>query len=178
MLSAAGRPNIVVGSPPEFKGEADIWAPEELLVGSLNTCMMLTFLTLAQAQGVTPVGYESEAEGLLENVEGKYHITEVVVRPRVTLKSDAELEPARKTMENVEAHCFIANSINARVNAHPRVCRCSLTKVRTSSHQENALCLENALSRSAEIGAHSASTPRQTLRDSRNAAAMTNMSRG
>ena len=75
MLSAAGRPNIVVGSPPEFKGERHIWAPEELLVGSLNTCMMLTFLTLAQAQGLTPVGYESEAEGLLENVEGRYHIT-------------------------------------------------------------------------------------------------------
>ncbi len=81
MLSAVGRPNIVVGSPPEFKGEPDVWAPEELLVGSLNTCMMLTFLTLAQARGLTPVGYESEAEGLLENVEGKHHITEVTVRP-------------------------------------------------------------------------------------------------
>jgi organic hydroperoxide reductase OsmC/OhrA len=89
-------------SPPEFKGEPNIWAPEELLVGSLNTCMMLTFLTLAQAQGLTPVGYESEAEGLLENVEGKYHITEVTVRPRVTLKSETELEPARKSMESVE----------------------------------------------------------------------------
>ena len=81
MLSAVGRPNIVVGSPPEFKGEPDVWAPEELLVGSLNMCMMLTFLTLAQARGLTPVGYESEAEGLLENVEGKHHITEVTVRP-------------------------------------------------------------------------------------------------
>jgi organic hydroperoxide reductase OsmC/OhrA len=118
-LLAAGRPNIVVGSPPEFKGEPGIWAPEELLVGSLNTCMMLTFLTLAQAQGLIPTGYESEAEGLLENVEGKYHITEVTVRPRVTLKSEAELEPARKTMESVEAHCFIANSINARVRLTP-----------------------------------------------------------
>ena len=119
MLSAAGRPNIVVGSPPEFKGEPDIWAPEELLVGSLNTCMMLTFLTLAQAKDLIPVGYESEAEGLLENVEGKYHITEVTVRPRVALNSEAELEPARKTMESVEAHCFIANSINARVTLTP-----------------------------------------------------------
>src|SRR5260370_39755457 len=115
MLSAAGRPNIIVGSPPEFKGEPGVWAPEELLVGPLKTCMMLTFLTLAQARGLTPVGYESEAEGLLENVEGKYHITEATVRPRVPLKREAELEPARKTMESVEAHCFIANSINARV---------------------------------------------------------------
>jgi organic hydroperoxide reductase OsmC/OhrA len=119
MLSAAGRPNIVVGSPPEFNGEPDIWAPEELLVGSLNTCMMLTFLTLARAQGLTPVGYESEAEGLLENVEGKYHITEVTVRPSVTLKSEVELEPARKAMESIEAYCFIANSINARVTLIP-----------------------------------------------------------
>ncbi|HEY2528200.1 MAG TPA: hypothetical protein VGJ20_09680, partial [Xanthobacteraceae bacterium] len=80
-LSASGKPNIAVGSPPEFKGEPDIWAPEELLVGSVNTCMMLTFLTLAQAKGQTPVRYESEAEGLLENIEGKYWITEIMVRP-------------------------------------------------------------------------------------------------
>jgi organic hydroperoxide reductase OsmC/OhrA len=119
MLSAAGRPNIVVGSPPEFKGEPDIWAPEELLVGSLNTCLMLTFLTLAQAQGLIPAGYESEADGLLENVEGKFHITEVTVHPRVTLKSEAELGLARKTMESVEAHCFIASSINARLTLTP-----------------------------------------------------------
>ncbi|MGC2316851.1 MAG: hypothetical protein WA615_10185 [Bradyrhizobium sp.] len=63
MLSAAGRPNIVVGSPPEFKGEPDIWAPEELLVGSLNTCMMLTFLTLAQAQGLTPKASSRTSRG-------------------------------------------------------------------------------------------------------------------
>src|SRR5262249_15308908 len=58
-LAAEGRPNILVGSPPEFKGEGNVWAPEELLVGSVNTCMMLTFLSLAQARGFTPVGYES-----------------------------------------------------------------------------------------------------------------------
>src|SRR5260221_4060312 len=100
-LAAAGRPDIVVGSPPEFKGEAGIWAPEELLVGSLNTCMMLTFLTLGQAQGLIPVGYESEAETLLENVEEKNHIIEVTVPPRVTLMTEAELEPARETFASV-----------------------------------------------------------------------------
>jgi organic hydroperoxide reductase OsmC/OhrA len=115
ILSAPGKPNIVVGSPPEFKGEPDIWAPEELLVASVNTCMMLTFLTLAQAKGLTPVGYESDAEGLLENVEGKYRITEVTVRPRVSLKSQSELQRAREIMEGVEAQCFISNSIKSKV---------------------------------------------------------------
>ena len=114
-LLALGKPNIVVGSPPEFKGEPDIWAPEELLVGSVNTCLMLTFLTLAQAGGLTPVGYESEAEGLLENIEGKYRITEVTVRPRVSLKGEADLECAREIMESVEAQCFISNSIKSTI---------------------------------------------------------------
>src|SRR5215472_14295496 len=48
LISAVEKPNIVVGSPPEFKGEPDVWTPEELLVGSLNTCIMLTFLSIAQ----------------------------------------------------------------------------------------------------------------------------------
>src|SRR5437879_1022673 len=56
-LSASGKSHIVVGSPPEFKGQPDVWAPEELLVGTVNTCMMLTFLPLAQAKGLVPVGY-------------------------------------------------------------------------------------------------------------------------
>jgi organic hydroperoxide reductase OsmC/OhrA len=119
VLSASGKPNIAIGSPPEFKGEPDNWAPEELLVASLNTCMMLTFLTLAQAQGLSPVGYETDAEGLLENVDGKYRMTTVTVQPRVTVKSPAELEQARKVMAAVEGHCFIANSINARVTLTP-----------------------------------------------------------
>jgi len=114
-LSAAGKSHVDVGSPPEFKGQADVWAPEELLVGSVNTCLMLTFITLAQMKKLVPAGYESEAEGLLENVDGKYRITEVDVRPRVTLNSASDLELARAIMEGVEAECFISNSIKAKV---------------------------------------------------------------
>jgi organic hydroperoxide reductase OsmC/OhrA len=114
-LSAPEKPQIAVGSPPEFRGRPDVWAPEELLVGSLNTCMMLTFFTLAGVKKLVPAGYESEAEGLLENVEGKYRITEVAVRPRVTLSDAADVERAREIMGNVEAECFISNSIKAKV---------------------------------------------------------------
>jgi len=85
-------------------------------VGAVNTWMMLTFLTLAQAKGLTPVRYESEAEGQLENIEGKYRITEVMVRPCVSLKDKAELDRARQIMESVEAQCFISNSIKAKVS--------------------------------------------------------------
>jgi len=114
-LSGVEKPNIVVGSPPEFKGEPDVWAPEELLVGSVNTCIMLTFLSLAQARGLTPAAYESEAEGLLENVEGKFRITEVTVRPNITVEGETEIERAREIMERAEGECFISNSVKSKV---------------------------------------------------------------
>ena len=118
-LSAAGRPDVTVGSPPEFKGDGDVWSPEELLIGSLNTCLLLTFLTLAQARGLQPVAYESEADGLVENIEGKYQVSQITVRPRVTLATNADLELARTVMERVEPQCFISNSLKSKVTLSP-----------------------------------------------------------
>jgi organic hydroperoxide reductase OsmC/OhrA len=120
-LSINGKPELEVGSPPEFKGEPGIWSPEELLVGALNACMMLTFLTLSQSKGVQLVGYESAAEGLLENVDGKYQITQVVVQPSVVLRTQADLEAARTIMGEVERNCFISNSIKAEVKLAPQL---------------------------------------------------------
>ena len=117
---APGKPEMEIGSPPEFKGEPGVWSPEELLVGALNACLMLTFLSLAQSKGVQFAAYESAAEGLLENVDGKYRITEVGVRPSVVLKSQADLEAARTIMNEVEKNCFISNSITAEVKLVPQ----------------------------------------------------------
>lgn len=120
VTSSLGKPNVEVGSPPEFKGETGIWTPEDLFVGALNACLMLTFLALTHSQGVGIVAYESNAEGLLENVEGKYRLTEVTVEPRVALESRADLEAARAIMERVEANCFISNSITTKVRLSPQ----------------------------------------------------------
>src|SRR5207249_4942556 len=118
--SAPGKPEMNIGSPPEFRGEPGIWCPEELLVAALNACLMLTFLSMAQSKGLDFVGYESGAEGLLENVDGKYRITEVSVQPSLVLKSQADLEAARAIMDGVEENCFISNSIRAKVKLAPQ----------------------------------------------------------
>ncbi len=121
ILSAKEKRNIIVGSPPEFRGRPDNWAPEELLVGSVNTCILLTFLTLAQGRGFIPADYESEADGLLENVDGKFLMTEVTVRPRITVKNEADVEPIREAIESAESRCFMSNSVKAKVTVIPEV---------------------------------------------------------
>ena len=113
--SAPGKPDIEIGSPPEFKGEAGVWAPEEMLVAALNACMMLTFVSFAQSKRLAFVAYESTAEGLLENVDGKYRIVEVSVRPTLVLRTEADIATARTIMAEVKENCFISNSITADV---------------------------------------------------------------
>ena len=119
-ISALGKPEVDIGSPPEFRGDPGVWSPEELLVASLNACLMLTFVSMAQSKGVDFMAYESEAEGLLENVDGKYRITKIRVQPSLTLKSDADVEVARTIMDKVEESCFISNSITSNVELTPQ----------------------------------------------------------
>jgi len=119
LSSVSGKPDVVIGSPPEFKGEPGQWSPEDLLVGALNACLMLTFVSMAQAKGLQFTAYESDAEGLLENLDGRYQITAVEVRPSVAVKSEADLAAARAIMDRVEEHCFISNSIKAKVTLTP-----------------------------------------------------------
>jgi organic hydroperoxide reductase OsmC/OhrA len=56
----------------------------------------------------------------LENVDGKYRITEVTVEPRLLLKSTADLATAQAIMSTVEEHCFISNSVTAKVKLVPQ----------------------------------------------------------
>lgn len=120
VAASLGKKDVDLGSPPEFKGEPGVWSPEDLLVASLNGCLMLTFLAFAYGKGMSIVGYESSAEGLVENVEGNYRITEITVEPSVVLKSGTDLATAREIMDKVEANCFISNSITATVKLSPQ----------------------------------------------------------
>ena len=119
-MSSLGKPELEVGSPPEFRGDPGVWTPEEMYVGALNACLMLTFLAFADRKGLGLVAYETSAEGLLEHVDGRYRVTEVTVQPSVVVKSEADLEAVREIMGKIEENCFISNSITAQVKLEPR----------------------------------------------------------
>jgi peroxiredoxin-like protein len=121
LIKSLGKHDVEVGSPPEFKGEPGVWSPEELLVGAVNTCMMLTFLAFAVRREIEPVSYESSAEGMLENVDGQYRITQVTVQPSIVLKSEADLAAAQEIMKSVKENCFISNSLTGRVTLSPQL---------------------------------------------------------
>ncbi len=121
LIQASGHPDLPSGAPPEFRGYPDVWGPEDLLIASVNVCLATTFQALAGARKVEFTAYESTAEGLLENVDGKYQITQVEVHATITLKSENQLAAAQEVLAKVKENCFISNSIRAKVAFTPEI---------------------------------------------------------
>jgi len=119
-MCSYGKPELRISSPPEFKGEAGFWTPEDLFVASVNACTMTTFLAYAQHRNLPLERYESEAEGVLENVEGNYRFTKITLHPHVELKSQEAVTLAREILEDAHKNCLITNSTTAKVEVFPQ----------------------------------------------------------
>lgn len=121
-VSAAQLSAIPVGAPPEFKGREGNWTPEHLFVASVNTCLMLTLLAIAENSKLKLLSYESTAKGKLERVQGAgYQITEIVVRPKVVVASAEDLRRLPKILDKAKEGCFVSNSIKSAVRLEPEI---------------------------------------------------------
>lgn len=120
-LTVAGKPPVEVATPPEFKGHEGIWSPEDLYVGAVNSCIMTTFLAFATRAGLAFERYESEAEGLLEFLDGRFVFTKIVVRPRVTLATGSDRDQAEEILHKAEENCLVSNSIRTEVVLEPTI---------------------------------------------------------
>lgn len=114
---------IISGSAdPAFRGDADRWNPEDLLVASISACHQLWYLHLCAVGGVVVSDYRDEAVGeMVEGGDGGGHFAEVTLRPVVTLAAGSDAEKAKALHEKAHALCFIANSVNFPVRCEPEI---------------------------------------------------------
>lgn len=113
---------IEVATPPEFpKGIPGIWSPEHLFTASVSSCLMTTFLSIAENSKLDFVSFRCDAKGKLEQVDGKFLMTEVLLEPLVILKREADRDRAIRVLQKSEANCLISNSIKSKVTMDPRV---------------------------------------------------------
>lgn len=113
---------IEVATPPEFpKGMAGIWSPEHLLVAAVNSCLMTTFLSVAENSNFNFINFESSANGKLEKMDGKYVISEIVLSPIVSISEVDDKEKAERILRKAEAACIISNSVKSRIVFEPQI---------------------------------------------------------
>ena len=61
------------------------------------------------------------AEGILDKKEGKFAMTEIVLRPVVTISNEEDREKAEKIMIKAERACLISNSITSEIHLETEV---------------------------------------------------------
>lgn len=120
-ISGAQKPSIEASAARVFHGDRDRWNPEELLIGALAQCHMLSYLHMAVRAGVVVTAYRDSAVGTLKQLGLGGHFTEVVLRPRVTVAESSMIEAAIAAHEEAHEVCFIANSVNFPVRFEPEV---------------------------------------------------------
>jgi organic hydroperoxide reductase OsmC/OhrA len=105
----------------ESHGDPSILNPEQLLVMSASSCQMLSFLHLAAKARIDVVAYEDEALGVMPEDAEPLRITEITLRPRITVAGDASEERVQKLVHTAHEHCFIANSLNSAMSIEATV---------------------------------------------------------
>lgn len=121
LIEVPGKPPLAGSADKVFRGDSSRHNPEDLLVMSLSTCHMLTYLAEAARAGVLVVAYADEASGTMQMHEGKMRFTEVSLRPQVAIANGSDPALAQRLHEKAHAHCFIANSVNFPVSCDAHV---------------------------------------------------------
>jgi organic hydroperoxide reductase OsmC/OhrA len=122
-IEFAGRPALELSGAPQYRGDGTKLNPEELLVASLASCQLLSYLARAKQAGVTVLAYEDAPVGTLAIVDKKMRMAEILLRPRITVAADADLETARKLVDQAHDVCFIGNSLSCAVRIEPEIGR-------------------------------------------------------
>jgi organic hydroperoxide reductase OsmC/OhrA len=119
-ISINGKPTIPGSSDPIFRGDPNMYNPEELLLASLASCHMLWYLHLCAENGIVVTDYTDNPTGTMqEAANGSGRFTEVVLKPQVTVKEPEMLEKAKTLHKSANQYCFIANSVNFAVHHEP-----------------------------------------------------------
>ena len=107
---------IEVATPPQFPmGIENIWSPEHLFVAAINSCLMTTFLSIADNSKLEFINFESKASGKLEMIDGKYIMSEVTLMPVLTIKNEKDRERAQRILEKSESACLISKSVKSKI---------------------------------------------------------------
>lgn len=113
---------IEVATPPEFpKGIPGIWSPEHLFTAAVSSCLMTTFLAIAENSRLEFLSFSCKSKGKLEQVDGKFMMTEVILEPTVVLIHEKDKEKAERVLQKSEAACLISNSIKSKVTMNATI---------------------------------------------------------
>ncbi|MDZ8274424.1 OsmC family protein [Microbacterium aquimaris] len=112
-LEIEGKPPVLGSADVPFRGDAERWNPEDMLLAALAQCHLLSYLHACVGAGVVVTGYHDDAVGTMTlDGRGGGAFREVVLRPVVTVAHASMVAAAEAAHRQANEWCFIANSVN------------------------------------------------------------------
>ena len=113
---------VQASASTDFNGTPSRVSPEEALIASTSSCHMLTFLALAAKRGYRVLSYVDNPVGNLgRNERDEQAITDMTLRPRVVFAEETPIteDDFHALHQDARAHCFVANTLNAKIILDP-----------------------------------------------------------
>ena len=111
---------LVVSAAKAFKGDPALYNPEDLLLSSVVSCHMMSYLYVCSQNGIDVVSYTDEAEATLEVVaDGSGRFTAIKLNPKVRITNQEKVAEALSLHKKANELCFIANSCNFPISHFP-----------------------------------------------------------
>lgn len=112
-IKIEGKPVLNVSAAKAFKGDPELYNPEDLLLSSLVSCHMMSYLYVCVQNGIEVLEYSDNAEATLEVApDGSGRFTEVRLHPKVKITNSDKIQEALNLHTKANQLCFIANSCN------------------------------------------------------------------
>lgn len=105
-----GHAAIVTSAATDFGGDPNLWNPEELLMTAVAQCHLLSFMYIANRDGVEIVDYIDEVVGDMEFSGGTGRMVSVTLRPTVHTLADPSIIAAMH--EEAKGMCVMRASVN------------------------------------------------------------------
>lgn len=119
-IAVPGKPVVHCSNDPLLGGDPAKMNPEDLLLSALSACHMLWYLHYASDQGIVVTHYEDIPIGVgAVEKSGAGRFVSATLRPKVTVRGNADLQLAESIHHRIHEVCFIARSVNFPVSYEP-----------------------------------------------------------
>jgi organic hydroperoxide reductase OsmC/OhrA len=113
--------SLTLSADPAFRGNPALLDPEELFVIAASSCQLLSFLAVAARARIDVVEYDDYAEGVMPDDVRPMRITEIVLRPRITVRGSVTEDRVRHLCEVAHRECYVANSVTTEITVEPAI---------------------------------------------------------
>ena len=112
---------LQLSSDPAFRGDPAKPNPEQLLLAAASSCQLLSFLAYAARSRIEVLAYTDEAEALMPEDDLPVRITQITLRPRITVGPGANVDRVYRLVDKAHADCYVANSLNSEMRIEAEV---------------------------------------------------------